>query len=502
MTDPKRAVLMLIAVTFVARLAFAWSVGLGVDEAYTVATARHFQLGQFDHPPGAWWLTWSIRSLSGSEHAVVLRLPFIALFALTTWLMFALTARLFGPSAGLWAATTLNFAPVIAWTSGTWIVPDGPLNAALLAGVLCASHALFGARSKASAWWLAAGACGGLALLSKFHGVFLFAGVALFLITSPAQRGWLLTPWPYAGTFVALSIFSPVILWNAGHGWASFLFQAGRALPREISLLGPFAALAGQALFLLPWLWAPLVACLGKTFVDGPADARRWLMACLAIGPIVMFTAVGLTVGRVLYHWAAPGYLMLFPVLGDAVARAIKMGHRAVKVWLAATAASLAILLLAVVTVAHLPWPALSLPGGRRLPYPLIEALDWRDLSHALEVRGLMDTTRLFIAATRWHEAGRIDYALRGRLPVLCLGRDPRGYGVLARPEEYIGKDGLIIGHNLPRSRVEAAYSRYFRSIENLPPVVLMRVGEPAIELSLYRGYDFRLPSDSHLPRR
>src|SRR5262245_42803791 len=163
MNAARRAVLILIAATLVGRIAFGSSLGLGIDESYTVATARHPQLGYFDHPPAAWWLAWVASWLFGTENALAVRAPFIVLFALTTWVMFRLATLVFGEQAGLWAAVTLNFAPVLAWTSGTWVVPDGPLNAALVAGAYAVARALFGARSAAPLWWIAAGACGGLA---------------------------------------------------------------------------------------------------------------------------------------------------------------------------------------------------------------------------------------------------------------------------------------------------------------------------------------------------
>lgn len=491
-----RAVLALILATLVARVVFGLSLGLGVDESYTVATSRHPQLSTFDHPPLAWWLAWGSAKLFATESALALRLPFILLFALTTWLMYRLTAFLFGERAGFWAAATLNLAPVIAWTSATWIVPDGPLNAALVAGAYAASVAMLGTRSQAPLWWLAAGACGGLALLSKFHGVFLFAGVGLVLLTCRKHRGWLLTPWPYAGALVAAAVFLPVIVWNAQHAWVSFAFQGGRAAGRAIDPLGPIVALGGQALYLLPWLWLPLVACLGRALVAGPANDRSWMMACLAIGPIMVFTAVGLTGTRVLPHWAAPGYLMLFPLLGAEVVAAIEKGSRHVRTWLIACAASLVALLAAVVAISLLPWPTIAGPGGKAIPYPLQESLDWTALKRELEARGLANRPHLFVAAMRWHEAGKIDYALGGRLPVLCLCRDPRGYGVLTQPETHLGDTALIIGRNLPPDRVRTAYAIYFRSIEPMPPIAIAHAGKPVFELSVYMAREFRASAE------
>ena len=84
---PAGRVGLLIAATFLARLAFAAAFGLGVDESYMVVAGRKPQLSYFDHPPVAWWLAWAASHLAGSDSPVVVRLPFIALFALTTALM-------------------------------------------------------------------------------------------------------------------------------------------------------------------------------------------------------------------------------------------------------------------------------------------------------------------------------------------------------------------------------------------------------------------------------
>src|SRR5215471_10178403 len=85
---PAGTVALLIFATFLARLVLASFLGLGVDESYMVAAGRKIQLSYFDHPPLAWWMAWAAAHLTGSESPVVVRLPFIALFALTTFLMY------------------------------------------------------------------------------------------------------------------------------------------------------------------------------------------------------------------------------------------------------------------------------------------------------------------------------------------------------------------------------------------------------------------------------
>ena len=154
---PAGGVTLLILGTFLARLLFAAALGLGIDESYMVAAGRQLRLGYFDHPPIAWWLAWASAHLLGSDSPIVVRLPFIGLFALTTWLMYRVTAALFGARAGLWAAVLANLCPVIGVTAGTWVLPDGPLFAALLGATLCLIAALPTEGRAAWGWWLGAG---------------------------------------------------------------------------------------------------------------------------------------------------------------------------------------------------------------------------------------------------------------------------------------------------------------------------------------------------------
>src|SRR5215472_278596 len=257
---PAAPVAALILATLAVRVLFATALGLGIDESYMVAAGRKLQLSYFDHPPIAWWMAWGVTHLTGSESALVVRLPFIALFALTTFLMYRVTAELFDPEAGLWAAVVLNMAPVLGITVGSWVLPDGPLLAALLGALFCLIPALRSQGGAAWGWWLATGVCAGLALCSKYSAALTLAGAVAFLVTEPTSRRWLTQPHPYVAGLITLVVFLPVLVWNAGNGWVSFLFQGGRA-GGALHPFGPILAIAGQAAFFLPWIWVPLMWC-------------------------------------------------------------------------------------------------------------------------------------------------------------------------------------------------------------------------------------------------
>ena len=321
-------ILPLILAATALRLAFGAALGLGVDESYMVASGRVLSLGYYDHPPAAWWLSWGAAHLFGSEAPIVVRLPFIALFALSTWLMYRLGTSIAEARAGLWAAVLLNLSPVFGVTTGTWVLPDGPLDCALLGG-----RALPGARTERGslAWWLGAGLCAGLALLSKYSAVLTIAGAAALSADQPRASA-------LAGDAEALA---------RGPGRADGVRAgaglecrrtAGRRLPSRAAAppacgcgrFAPLVTLAGEALFVLPWIWLPMMAVFVVALRRGPGAWRSWLLCCLAAPPIVGFAAVSAwSSQRVLFHWAAPGYLMLFPLLGEAVAQRVGPAGRA-----------------------------------------------------------------------------------------------------------------------------------------------------------------------------
>ncbi|MDB5502251.1 MAG: hypothetical protein JWR89_2153, partial [Tardiphaga sp.] len=111
------------------------------------------------------------------------------------------------------------------------------------------------AESDDARWWLAAGLFAGLALLSKLTVVMLVPGVLAFMLVPAWRARWLRSPYPWLAVLIAFAVSSPVLIWNAGHDWASFKFQFVRATSdHEFSwrVLGEFLGLQfGQVGFIL-----------------------------------------------------------------------------------------------------------------------------------------------------------------------------------------------------------------------------------------------------------
>ncbi len=491
--DARQAVLWLILCGSVIRILCASSVGLGNDESYMVGVSRQIAWSYFDHPPIHVWLVGLWAKLFG-EAPVVVRLPFIALFSGSTWLMYRLSARAYGERAGFWAALAFNLAPVFTLSTASWVLPDGPLVFFELLAGLSLQRALFpdadisrAEHATGSPWlfWCSAGAAGGLALLSKYTAIFFFAGTGLYLLTSRANRHWLWRPQPWIGVALGALMFTPVLIWNANHGFVSFAFQGQRGIPAGINLNWFIQDVGGQALYLLPWI-ALAIAIVVPRAVFSALEQDR-LFGWLAAPAIVLFLALGL-VTRVLPHWPAAGWVFAFPLLGAWLTR-FEYDHRDfLRRATTATAALLLGFFVFVASQANYGWL------GRVVPLPkdpTLEFLDWRGLEPALNARGLMAKGTV-VAAGHWTSAAKINYALGGQVPVLCLCDQPHHFVYLNDPKHFVSDDAILLARHDDRL---AALARRFERVEPLDDIVLTRAGQPAVILKAARGIHLKNPS-------
>src|SRR6195952_2694207 len=74
----------------------------------------------------------------------------------------------------------------------------------------------------------------------------LLPAVLAFMLVPDWRRRWLTSPYPWFAALIALAVFSPVLIWNAQHDWASFKFQFVRAVATHgfsVRTLGDFIGL-------------------------------------------------------------------------------------------------------------------------------------------------------------------------------------------------------------------------------------------------------------------
>jgi 4-amino-4-deoxy-L-arabinose transferase-like glycosyltransferase len=481
------ALLCLIVVSAGLRLAWSASVGLGHDEAYHYLFSVHRDWSYFDHPPMLAWVESIGPVLLGSASPLALRLGFVALFAGSTWLMARLAGRFFGEWAGVCAAVALNISAYHTAAAGAFALPDGPLLFFWLL-TLDRIAAALESPDRVGRWALVGLAWGG-AMLSKYHAIFLPAGLVLYIVLTPSARRILLRPGPYLATLLGVALFAPVILWNAKHHWVSFLFQGGRAVSKigfnPLSLLG---AIAGQAVYLLPWIWIPMLVVLVdgvRRLVRGEAtDPERFLLS-QAIPPLVLFTLVA-SVRPVLPHWTLVGYVSVYPMLGRLVAARLAADPTGVKRRLAVFAS----IPIAVAALMAVQYRTGIVPLDRFAPSrvdPTTDIYGWDELAQAMKRKGLLDLPETFLFTSMWYDSGHLGYATRSSgVPVVCYHpTDARSFAFWSEPADWVGRDGILVA--MQDSPIEpACFLRWFERIEPAGDVPIVRGGRVVRTFRIY----------------
>ena len=235
---------------------------------------------------------------------------------------------------------------------------------------------------------------------------------------------------------------------------------------------------------MLPWLWLPMVVLLLGALRRGPAERRGWMLAMLAVLPIALFALVGIwSSTRILYHWAAPGYLLLFPLLGRWATGLSPWLRGAVACLSAGLLAGAMLLIVAVLRFGALPELVLLFPPGKS---PLLQAVDWDSL------RG--ETGGRVVAALRWYDAGKVGYALRGRVPVTVFGPAPHQFGISLPPSALLGQDIRLLAMPGDVSAIARAYAPYFRSLEPAPAMTVIDHGRVLLVIPTLLGKDLLAP--------
>jgi 4-amino-4-deoxy-L-arabinose transferase-like glycosyltransferase len=218
------AVLVIAAMTML-RIVYASAIELRTDEAYYWTWSKEGALSFLDHPPGIAWLI-RFGTLIFGDTALGVRFGGIVAMLVTQCLLADIVRRLTHDARAIAIAVLM---PEAALYYGLLMAKVAPDVAMIPFAVAMMWSLVRLAQSGDGRWWLAAGLFAGLSLLSKFTVIMFAPAVAAFLLVPDWRWRWLRSPYPYLALLIAIAVFSPVLIWNAQHDWASFRFQGVRA---------------------------------------------------------------------------------------------------------------------------------------------------------------------------------------------------------------------------------------------------------------------------------
>ncbi len=305
---------IVIFVMLIARWIYIASgtIDLEKDEAYQWLWSKHPALSYYSKPPGIALIHFLGTSLWGDTAFGIRFFPplFAAILSVMVLRFFA---REVSARAGFWLLLIVTATPLLG--IGTILITTDPPM------VLCWMWALVAGWRAAqpdgkTRDWLVVGLAMGLGFLCKYTSACQIACWAIFFALWPAARAHLRRPGPWLALLIFLACTTPVIIWNAQHGWITVHHVAGNAglhgqWRPTLRFFGDFLileALLLNPIFFIGALWAMFA------FWKQPRHKMSglWLYFFCMGAPVFLGYWLWSFHSRILPNWIAPAVVPMF----------------------------------------------------------------------------------------------------------------------------------------------------------------------------------------------
>ncbi len=466
--------LVLLLSLTIFRLFYIKSFNLSPDEAYYWDWSRNPSLSYYTHPPMVAYII-RIFTLIGENSEFWVRLGAVILALGVSILVYLLTRDIFkSERIAFFSVLLLNIT--LGFAIGALIItPDLPLVFFWTLSLYFLYKASEGGNR---GWWYPLGLAVGLGLLSKYTMFLFFPCALLFLLLSNKNRRWFKRKEPYLALVIALFIFTPVIVWNYQHGWASFTKQLAHGLGRKGN---PFLNLgiyfASQLGVVSPFLFLGLLWAMIKSLHLGIKKKRNDLLlfSCFSL-PIFLFFLLTSLRSKVEANWPAMGYLSAIIVLSGFLFGIEKKKKR------------ISLVLLIFVTSLSFTILAHSFPLLPPKIKPINWLYGWEELGREVSrlKKGISEDS--FIFAPRHQLAAEIAFYTDEKYQTYEIdsqyGRDYWGNIDFLR-----GRDALFVAHS-DYDELPFVASR-FTSLKKEKDVSIFRRGEKIKTFSIYRCHNY-----------
>ncbi len=451
----------IIAAMTVLRIVYASAIELRTDEAYYWTWSKETALSFLDHPPGIAWMIRLSTAILG-DTALGVRFGGIVAMLVTQLLLADIVRRLTHDARAIMFAVLMPEAALYYGLLMAKVAPDVAMIPFAVAMMWSLVRLAQGGDGR---WWLAAGLFAGLSMLSKFTAIMFAPAVAAFLLVPDWRWRWLRSPYPYLAVLVAIAAFSPVLIWNAQHDWASFRFQGVRATANYGISLRTIGDYIGLQFGLVGFVMLPVVLTgLVLTAWRGyrTREPVAILLSTAVLVPFLYFLAKSMTL-RVGDTWP----MFMWPV--GFAATAVNLATMTKEGWSArmlksslfwartAIVSGIAFVVIVFLYYVAAPWNFLgkSDPIGAEAGYEQVAARAQAALD---------ETGATWIATTDYRTYAMMRWLFRGRVPVIEINergrfqdfRDPGMDRIRGHAGIYVGRapdDRSSLWQNIPARR-------------------------------------------------
>jgi 4-amino-4-deoxy-L-arabinose transferase-like glycosyltransferase len=479
------AALQAIVVVFLLlRAYFDLNADLFGDETYYWMWGQHLSWSYFDHPPLHAWLLRLVAMVAGWHPLSVRLLTWLTLAGV--FVIFRDWARRLAPAdpdLWFWRSAAIYLSSPLFFGMTMIAYHDHLLVFLSLLAVHC--FVLFIDKHETGAprpllWLYLAAAALGLAMLTKYNGIFVGFGFLAAFALRPGLRPLLRTPHPYLAALLALVLQTPVIWWNLTEGLASFHYHlsdrwGGHA--GQLSWFSPVLFILLCALIWSPFLVWPLVKMLrGKPESNFDDRARTLTLSTFTISTLSL-TAIAIPLGA-FFYWNIVGLVGLMPLVQRFVGKWLGRLHYAFGLLCAG-------LIVANFTLTPVAPALIGLSDrGSSINF------GWNEVAGHIRLAEANTPTDM-VAATRYSTTSQLGFAL-GIADAVKLSPEHSQYDYWQAGLPLTGKSAIVLTDENDGSGVITWLHGHFTTLTQVDSFDIVRFGKPIYNWRLFRGEDFK----------
>lgn len=449
------------------------------DEAYYWMWGQHFSLSYFDHPPLHAWALGAVSVLFGWSR-FALRVLTLLTLAGAAGIFWAWAGRLVPEKRVqiFWQTLVVYLATPTFTIFSTISFHDHMLIVMSMASINFFALYFADVRTRqARLSHLYLGAIFlGLAVLSKYNGVFVGLGVGIYVLFSKDRWTHLRNPHLYLAALVAIAMQFPVIYWNFTEGFASFEFHlvsrhmGNGALHPSLNLF--LSLVVRTALALSPFLTFAIVRTLWISWPSGRVATGHAIAVAVFAASSLVFFGMSFFI-LVADYWNIVAYLGILPFAAFALGGGKMFWAHTIYGFLRAAAMAFVFAVM----------PLSFLNGGDVLG---LQMFGWKDLG--IEANRLRDQYEPdFLAAATYREASKLGFELKtSDFATIDLRADQFDYWF--DDVAHLGQSALIIS---PGRAAPAHVVAQFETFEPVSVMEIRRFGELLTSYSFDMGYGY-----------
>jgi hypothetical protein len=118
---------------------------------------------------------------------------------------------------------------------------------------------------------------------------------------------------------------------------------------------------------------------------------------------------------------------------------------------------------------------------------PTLDLYGWDQVAARIRQLGLIEDPSTFVFTRYWYQSAQIAYALGDARPVLCYNSDdPRGFAFWSCPEDWVGRDGVLVLVDGEAEPIARYYSQWFAEVRPASDFWVKRNGKPVRRIRLF----------------